>query len=193
MVGKAVKEADDHQQQGIRHHNDLIAQPVNDPAHQRRRRKAADCGYSKEKADGRGARFIKEDQNIGAKGEKYLLPRPIKHLQHIVFPVFFVEIEPALGWVCLTVSRHAEGEQKAAAHNGSGSPIYSAEQAQRALSKGKNSRYDQITGQRANLMDRILQAQRRTAPSWLGVLQRQRVPHPQLEVLSQGIDTDGRS
>ena len=95
-VGEAIEEADDHQNQGVRHHDGLVAHLVDDAAHQGSGKEAGNGGDSKQKADGGGAGAIKQDQHIGAEGEEDLLSCAVEHLQHIVLGVLFVEIEPAL-------------------------------------------------------------------------------------------------
>ena len=51
MMGKAIEEADNHQNQRIRHHHNLVSDIIDNPADNRCREEAGDGGYGKQQAD----------------------------------------------------------------------------------------------------------------------------------------------
>ena len=113
LVGKAVEEADNHQNQCVGHHDGLIAHLIDDLAHHRRQQEACHRADGVQQTDGGGAGTVKQNQHIGAKGEEHLLAGAVEHLQHIIFGVFFMEIEAALGLVGGGTALDAQGKHRA--------------------------------------------------------------------------------
>ena len=191
VVGEAVEKAHHHQDEGVRHHHRLVAHLVDDAPHHRRQQKAGHRAYRMEQADRRGPGAVKQDEHIGAKGEKHLLPRAVKHLQHIIFGVFFVEIKAALGFIGLAFAPDAHGAHHAdpRQHSGQGE-----KQAVGLLFRkpGEHQHDHQIPRQSADLVGGAEQAQGRAPAARPGIFQGEGVFHAQLDVLAQGIHTDGQ-
>ena len=118
MVGKAIEEADDDQNQGVRHHDHLIAQPVDELAHNGGSKEAAHRRHGKQQADGGGSGAVEQDQHIGAEGEKDLLPGAVEHLQQIVLGVLLPEIEPPLIGVGPAAAGEPQGYHRADQQHG---------------------------------------------------------------------------
>ena len=109
-MGKAVEEADDDQNQGVRDHDGLIPHPIDDFPHQGGRKEPADRGNGKQGADGHRVGSVEQDQHIGSEGKEHLFPGAVENLQHVIFGIFLVEVESALVGVGLTFAGYFKGE-----------------------------------------------------------------------------------
>ena len=191
-MGETVEEADDHENQRVRDHDDLVAEPVYDLAHQRRGEEAAHRRQGEQRADDHGVRAVEQDEHIGAEGEENLLARAVKHFQHVILGVFPAEVETAFIFVRGALARHAQAGDEAEADDAR------ADGEGRAVKPGgvpdEEKRRDdhEVAGQRADLLRCVLQAQRLAAAPRAGILQRERVAHAQLHVVAEGIDEDAQ-
>lgn len=103
-MSKPVEKANNDKNQRIRHHNNLVAQLINDFSNDRRKKEAENSGYGKQQADDRSRGPIKQNQHIRAKREKHLLSRSVENLKEIIFCVFLPKIESPLCLVCFTAA-----------------------------------------------------------------------------------------
>ena len=191
MMGKTVEEADHYQNQRIGNHHYLITQLVDDPSHHRRRKEAGNCRHRKQQADGRGTCAIKQYQHIGTKGQKNLLACAVKHLQHIVFGILFVEVEAALAVVRLTGAGYRGGKNRTQ-HSQTGS--HPEEQIIRLAfyKKGKSCHDHQIAYQGADLRYRALNTQCLATSVCFGITQCNRTLHTDLNMFTEGIHTNSQ-
>ena len=106
VMGETVKKADNHQDQCVGDHHDSIAEMVNDLAYSRWREEAADRGYGEKDTDHHGVCAVEQHKHIRAEGEEDLFSRAVEQFQHIIFLIFFSEIESLFGFISLTVPGH---------------------------------------------------------------------------------------
>lgn len=111
-MSKPVEKANNDKNQRIRHHNNLVAQLINDFSNDRRKKEAENSGYGKQQADDRSRGPIKQNQHIRAKREKHLLSRSVENLKEIIFCVFLPKIESPLCLVCFTAACQSEGKYR---------------------------------------------------------------------------------
>ena len=191
MVRKAIEEADYHQDKGIGNHHRLVAYTVDKLAHQRREYEARYRRYGEQQAYDACVRAVEEHKHIRPEGEKHLLAGAVEHLQHIVFAELLAEVEAPARRVRGTVSAQAEGDHGGRRHKDG--RCY--EEMLERLGGGhqREHRYHrQVSCQVSNLVHGVLIAQRPASGPALGVLQRQRIAHPQLNMLSHRINEDGQ-
>ena len=168
VVGKAVEEADDHQNQSIGHHDGLVAQLVDDPPDQGCRKETGDGGNGKQQADHGSIGAVEQDQHIGAEGEEHLLAGTVEHFQHVVFGILLVEIEAALVLVGLAFTLDTEGKNHAHRRQGCG---HGEEELVNSLAgaDGKGGHDHQIASQSTDLVAGGLGTQGFAAPALLGI------------------------
>ena len=188
---EAVRHAHDDEDQRIRHHDDLVAQLIDDATHNGRSDEACHRGNGKQQADHRGVSAVKEDEQIRAEGQEHLLARAVEHLQHVVLRVLAVEVKAALGRIGLALAAHAHAAHRADSRQ----PRRNREeQLIRLIARDHRERQHdrQIAHQRADLTHGGLHAQRHAAASLTRIAHRQRRFHAQLDVLAQRIDADSQ-
>ena len=191
VMGEAIEEAHDDQNQRIGHHDDFVTQLVDELAHCGGGEEAGNGGESEEEADGGSAGSVEEDQNIGAEGEEDLLAGAVEHFQHIKFGVLPVEVKAAFGFVSLAAAANAQREDHAdtCQHGGDGEE---GGVGLRCGEKGEGGHNDQIARQRANLIGGVLDAKGCAAVAGFGVLEGEGALHADLHVLAQRIGEDGQ-
>ena len=191
MMGKTVEEADDDEDQRIGNHNGLIADFVNDPAHNRSGKEAGNSGHGKQKADRSGVCAVEQNQNIGAEGKEHLLPGTVEHLQHVILGVFFVEIKTAFGFIGLTPADDSERADHTHSCQNGGQTKHQL--VGLAFCEQRKSQYnDEVSYQRTHLTDGSLDTLGSAAPARPCILQGQGAFHTQLDMLTKRIDADGQ-
>ena len=188
---KTVKQANAHQNDGIRNHDHFVAHLIHDAADNRSGKEAGYSGNCKQKADHGGICTIEEDQHIRTKGKEHLLASAVEHFQHIIFAVFFMEIEAALGGVGFAFTLDAQSTN----HAGCCQQSRTSEEELIRLclyKERKGQHNDQIADKSTDLTDRALQAQGCTAVTGFCIAESQGALHAQLNVLTQGKHTDGQ-
>ena len=191
MVSKAIEEADHHQNQGVCHHDGLVAHLVDEAARQRCGKEADHSGNGKQQADSGGIGPVKQDQHIRTEGEEHLLSRSVEHFQHIVFGVFLMEIEPAFGLIGSAASGDLQGADRSHTHQ----HRRNAEKqlvGRIGLELGEDQHDYQIACQRTDLTGGALHTLGCAAASGTGVLQGKRAFHTQLDVFAQRVNADGQ-
>ena len=190
-MGKAVEEADDHQNQRVRHHDGLVAQLVDDAANDGGGDQTGDGGDGEEQGNGGRVRLVEEDQHIGAEGQEHLLARAVEHFQHVVLGVLAVEVEAALGGVRCALSLQAHGEY--CAHSDQDRCQGEEEPVGLILRHdGEYKHHGGIARQGTDLTGSALYAQGCAAPVRLGVAHGQAALHAQLDVFAQAVHADGQ-
>ncbi len=188
MVGEAVEKADYNEDQSVRYHHDLVAEAVDYPADERGSGKTTDRRNREKKAYYHRVGAVKKNEDVSAESEEDLLSRTVKNFDHVVFREFAAEVETPFRLVGLAASRHAhrkyESEKKyQAAHDENG-----LEKSRGfAGKKAYRENYD-IPREHSHLMHRILHPEGYPAASLLRIFEGERVPHPELDVLTQRID-----
>lgn len=84
MVGIAIEEAYDDENQRVGNHHCLVAYAIDYLANNRCEGEARNGRNGIEKAYYSGVGTIEENEYVWTEGEEYLLPCAIEHLQHIV-------------------------------------------------------------------------------------------------------------
>ena len=95
MMGKAVEEADNYKNQRVGNHYNLVAHAVNNSADYGRGKETGYCRYGKQQAYRCGISSVVQNQYIRTEGEEHLFASAVKHFEHVVFCVLFVEIKAA--------------------------------------------------------------------------------------------------
>ena len=152
---ESIKETYDHQNQSVRNHHHLISQAINNFSHNRCCKKAANCRYCKQQTNGGSLCPIKQNQCIGSKSKEHLLSCPIKHFQKIVLGILLPKIEPALVFVCFTVSLHLHSQARGYGKN-KGRNQKESSKSSHSGNKEKSNHDHKITGQCTNLGNSVL-------------------------------------
>ena len=184
VVRESVEKADYNEDQGVRYHHDLVAEAVDYPADERRCRETAYCGNREKKADYHRVSTVEKNEDVRTESEEYLLSRAVENFDHVVFREFAAEVKAPFRPVGLAASSHAhrkyESEKKyQAAHDENG-----LEKSRGFSCKKAYRENHDIPGEHAHLMHRILHPEGDPAASVLGIFEGERVPHPELDVLT---------
>ena len=192
MMRESIEKADDDQNQGVRNHDGLVSDPVNDLSHQGRGQESADGRNGEKQADGHGIGTVEEHEHIGPEGEKHLFARSVEDLQHIILDILFPEIETALVFIRGAGAGNAQAGEKTQTDDGRTDRKDNPVEFRGCPDHQEGPDNDQVSGQGSDLLGSVLQPQRFSAPAFPGILKGQGIAHAQLHMVTQGVDKDAQ-